>query len=224
MLPFKSAVAAAGVIACVMSSPVAADPIVLTFEGIGDASPVGDFYNGGSGANYGVQFSANARGLVDSDAGGTGDFANEPSGDTVLNFGPGYQILDLVSGFTTGFSFFYSSASALSVTVYNGMDGSGGVLGTLFLLGQYNGNNCAGDPTGSFCNWTAAGLAFAGTARSIVFNATGSTSAFDDVTFGSVVPGGTTTTTVPEPPTPVMLALGLTGLGFVARRRRKSSY
>lgn len=212
----KNLLAAAG-LAATMASAMAANPIVLDFEGIPDLSPVGDFYNGGGGTNYGVHFSDATLALVDADAGGSGNFANEPSPNTVMFFlDANNAILTFAAGFDTGFSFLYSSSTAATVTVYEGLNGTGNVLGTLSLTAQ-GFDNCSGDPSGDFCNWTAVGVAFSGTARSIDFGGTANQTGFDNITFGSdvpVVPG------VPEPSTYAMMALGLAGIGFMARRRR----
>jgi len=85
--------------------------IVLDFEGAWDFALLDDFYNGGidssgnSGTNYGIEFSG-ALALIDSDVGGFGDFANEPSADTVLLFSAISAVLNYSEGFDTGFSFF----------------------------------------------------------------------------------------------------------------------
>jgi hypothetical protein len=97
--------------------------------------------------------------------------------------------------------------------VYDGVDATGNVLGTLDLVAQYT-NNCVGDPTGGFCNWTPVGVAFAGTARSIDFGGTANQTGFDEITFGSARPGDQTP--VPEPATLLMVGAGLAA---VARRR-----
>ena len=217
----KSAVAAA-TLAAVMA-PATAAVVVLDFEGVGNLANINNFYNGGtdslgnSGVNYGVAFSTATLGLVDFDAGGTGNFANEPSASTVMIFlNANNAVLDVAAGFTTGFSFFYSSSTAASVTVWDGLGASGTLLGTLALTAQGSANNCVGDPNGSFCNWTAVGVNFSGTAKSIDFGGTANQTGFDNITFGSEtpVPG------IPEPSTYAMLALGLAGVGFVARRRK----
>ena len=204
----KSALGAAS-LAAVMA-PALAAPVVLNFEGIADLSPVGNFY-----AGVGVTFSPATLALIDADAGGSGNFANEPSASTVMFFlDANNAILTYAAGFTTGFSFFYSSSTAASVNVWSGLNATGTLLGTLNLNAQFNGNNCVGDPNGQFCNWTAVGVGFSGTAMSIDFGGTANQTGFDDITFGSVTPG------VPEPSTYAMLALGLAGIGFVARRRK----
>lgn len=55
-----------------MAFPASAD-ILLTFEGIPNATAPGNFYAGGAGGSFGITFSPNASTLIDSDAGGTGE-------------------------------------------------------------------------------------------------------------------------------------------------------
>ncbi len=213
MKHLKSALAVA---ALAVAVPASAAVVVLDFEGLGNLTPVGDYYNGAGPAskNFGVSFSPDTLAIIDADAGGTGNIANEPTPDTVMFFlNSNNAILSNAAGFTTGFSFFYSSAQAASVTVYDGLNGTGNVLGSINLAAQFN-DGCTGDPTGQYCNWTAVGVAFAGTAKSIDFGGTANRVAFDNITFGSDVP------VVPEPGTYVLMALGLAGLGLVARRRK----
>lgn len=196
--------------------------IVIDFEGVGNLASVNDFYNGGtdsignSGINYGVQFNSDALGLIDSDSGGSGNTANEPSGQTTLVFLAGSPILNYSAGFDTGFSFFYSSSIATTVSVFDGLNGLGSLLGTINLISQFQDNSCGGDPQGVFCNWTNAGIAFNGIAKSINFGGAINSSVFDDITFGSEVAGKGTV--VPEPSTLAIFALGLIGL---ASRRFK---
>lgn len=202
--------------ALAVAAPAFSAIVVLDFEGVGDFNAVGDFYNGGGGTNYGVSFSADTLALVDADAGGSGNFANEPTADTIMFFlNANNAILNYAAGFTTGFSFFYSSSEAASVTVYDGVDGTGNVLGTINLAAQ-GFENCVGDPSGSFCNWSAVGVAFAGTAKSIDFGGTANQTGFDNITFGSDRP------VVPEPSTYALMLAGLGSVGMMIRRRRKS--
>jgi hypothetical protein len=182
---------------------------VLTFEGIASNTPVGNFY----APEY--TFSASTLALVDSEAGGTGNFANEPSPNTIFFFtGSETPILNVTNGFDTGFSFFYTSSTAATVSVFSGLNGTGTLLGTIDLNAQYN-QNCGGDPSGDFCNFTNAGVAFAGTAYSIDFGGTAGQTGYDDITFGSAVAGGA----VPEPATWAMMLAGFGMIGFAARRR-----
>lgn len=213
---------AAALITAMLALPSAqAAPVVLTFEGATDLASVNNFYNGGvdsagaSGTNYGINFSETSLALVDSDAGGSGNFANEPSPSTILFFlSGGAATMNVAAGFDTGFSFFYSANEAGFVNVYDGLNGSGNILATLSLAPNISG--CVGDPSGSFCSWTAMGVAFAGTARSVDFGGAADLIGFDDITLGASVPGGT----VPEPGT--LGLLGLAGLGFAAMRRKKA--
>lgn len=190
--------------------------IVLTFEGIGNQSPVGNFYNGGAGGNFGIGFNADALGVIDSDAGGTGNTANEPSGQTVLFFLTGSAaIMNVSAGFDTGFSFFYSSNTTLgSISVYDGLNGTGNVLATMSLAQQFN-LNCTGDPNGQYCNWTPIGVTFSGLAKSVAFAGAPNFIAFDNITLGSATPGGQ----VPEPSTVILLGSGL-ALAAALRARR----
>jgi len=116
-----------------------ASAFVLDFEGVGNQVAINDFYNGGtdaaghSGVNYGIHFGTNTLGIIDGDAGGTGNFANEPSPDTVMFFLVGTAVLNDAAGFDTGFSFFYSSATAATVKVYDGLNATGNLLASLVL-------------------------------------------------------------------------------------------
>lgn len=191
--------------------------LYLDFEGLQDQEEVLDFYNGGSGIDYGISFGAGAQALIDSDAGGTGDFANEPTGDTIAFWLTGSNLLmNVDGGFDTGFSFFYSSSTAATVTVYDALNGGGSVLGTIDLLAQHT-SACVGDPNGVFCNWTAGGVAFDGTARSVSFSGTANQTGYDNITFGSEIPEGR----VPVPAAVWLFGSGLLGLLAVARRKRR---
>lgn len=203
---FVSAAAAAFLAASASASPTV---VVLDFEGLGNLSPVGAFY----APDY--TFSPATLAIIDGDAGGTGNIANEPSPDTVMFFlDASNAVLNVTNGFTTGFSFFYSSSTAASVNVYSGLNATGDLLGTLNLTAQFN-QGCTGDPSGAFCNWTAVGVTFSGTAFSIDFGGTANQTAFDDITFGTDIAGG-----IPEPATWAMMILGFGMVGSAMRRRR----
>lgn len=223
MLLATSFIAAGGLLGGISTANAAI--IVLDFEGLLNDEAVEDFYNGGtgssgsSGTNYGASFSPATLAIIDRDAGGTGNFANEPSPDTVMYFlDANDAILTFAAGFDTGFSFFYTSSTAASVNVYDGLNGTGNLLASLNLTAQYT-DNCTGDPTGEFCNWTPVGVAFSGIAKSIDFGGTANQTGFDDITFGSETPGGGGPVPVPEPTSLALLGVGLAGLGFMRRRR-----
>ena len=109
--------------------------------------------------------------------------------------------MDVANGFDTGFSFNYTAINSPgSVSVYDGLDGTGNQLGT-FALPVTPSGPCAGYDAG-FCPFDPVGVAFTGVAQSVVFSGVGNQIAFDDITFGSATPGPS----VPEP-----AAIGLLG-------------
>lgn len=143
--------------------------LLLDFEGLRDREEVGAYYSGSGGPtkNYGVTFSG-ARGRVDTDAGGSAIFANEPSPSTAIE-----KNIDMSLTFSAGFfgiSFAYTSAFDMSVTVYNA---SGAVLASTNALStglcQRDGNPYCGDPGGLYGIWRNASLRFEGVATSARF-------------------------------------------------------
>ena len=212
MKHLKSMIAAVMLSSCFS---VAAAPIVLDFEGTGNSANVLNFYNGGtdsqgnSGANLGINFASNALSLIQSAQGGSGNFTNNPSGKTIMFFLSGSAILNYNAGFTSGFSFFYSSSTAAIIRVWDSVNASGNLLGSIDLTAQFNQNGC----TGGYCNWTAVGVNFLGTARSIDFGGGVNAIGYDDITFGSSTPGNK----VPVPATLGLFGLALAGL--VLRRK-----
>lgn len=193
------------------------DIVVLDFEGLGNGDEILDFYNGGtsalgfSGVDYGVEFLGNTLSIIDQDDGGTGNFANEPSPSTVMFFLTGAAAgMNIPDGFVDGFSFYYTlNTSAGSVEVYDGLDGSGSLLATLPLPINWQDGGCTGDPTGAFCNWDPVGVAFTGTARSVLFIGVANQCGFDDITFGSESPG------LPPEDVPVSNWALFIGLGLI---------
>jgi hypothetical protein len=192
--------------------------VVLTFEGLDDYESVGDYYNGGfsgsgkTGPNFGVQFSSNALAIIDSDAGGSGNFGNEPSPNTILFFVTGNPIVNYAAGFGTGFSLYYSAISNPgSLDIYSDLDGTGTLLASLVLPTTPIG---PGDPNGAFSPFVPVGVLFGGIARSVVFGGVQNQIGFDNVTFGSSTPGGA----VPEPTSFAAFAI-IPALAALRRRR-----
>ncbi len=166
--------------------------IVLDFEGLGNNDTIWEFYAGGtsrqgySGTNYGIEFWGGAYSLIDADAGGSGNFANEPSPNTVMFFTNGSFVdMEVPAGITSGFSFYYTADLVRgSVEVWSGLNGTGSWLAEVHL--PVNSNlNCTGDPNGDFCHWDMVNVSFAGTAKSVYFNGIENHFGIDDITIGS---------------------------------------
>lgn len=232
MRSFAKLSIAAGLLAATTAGQAAV--VSLNFEGIApypnsNSAFVQEFYNGGTssigstGTNYGISFGANALVIClntigttcsNTSRGGIGDPASARSG---LFFLSGNEtFLNVSAGFTTGFSFNYASSVNGSVGIYDGLNGAGNLLASVNLT-----PNIAGCPAYSagFCPFGAAGISFAGTARSIGFGGVANQIVFDDLTFGAANPGGGA---VPEPASWAMLIAGF-GLTGAAMRRRRSA-
>ena len=207
-----------------LSSPAAAVPLVLTFEGLQNTEHANAFYNGGTGSlgsgpgvNFGIQFS-NAVAFIDSDAGGTGNFGGEPSPSTAITFlGAGATTMNVAAGFDTGFSFFYSAIVAPGVVrVWSDLDGTGTLLVELDLaLTPFQG---APDPTGAFSPFLPFGVTFDGIAHSVDFSGSANQIGFDNITLGSERPIGAAQA-IPEPGSLLLLAGGLAVVGLLAGLR-----
>ena len=216
----KIASACAVAVAFTAGSATAA-PIVLDFEGIGDFVAIHNFYNGGTdgngatGTDYGVSFSQDSVALTDSDAGGYGTLAGMPSGVGVLTFFSGAAaVMNVAAGFDTRLGFHYAAGDPGFVRVFDGLNGSGNLLGQLAL--GTNLDNCL-DVDNLFCNFSPVELLFDGTARSVAFGGPAGWLVFDDVSFGAAEDEPAP---VPEPATLALSMLGLAGLAFARRKAR----
>ncbi len=208
----------AWVIAALLVAAPNAGAVTLDFEGLQDFEQIQDFYNGGAGSlgsvgpDFDIVFGPYAIGQVDLDAGGSGMFANEPSGDTILaGVSPSYY-MDVLPGFTEGISFYYSNSQGSiglgSVEVWDDFGGTGNLLASTGLLPHTGTGH--GDPTGEFFSvWRFVELEFSGTARSVVFGDNGRV-AFDDVTL------------IPEPGAAALFAVGFAIAARSIRRRAHS--
>ncbi len=208
-----------------------ATSVVLTFEGLQDQEAVENFYNGGtgslgsSGTNYGINFASNGLAIIRNNAGGNGNFGDEPSQSTALFFlNGGAATMNVAAGFDTGFSFYYSAVySGGTVTVWDaagGAAGGGNLLASLTLPTTPDGatSGCTDNPGANFCPFLPFGVAFSGTAYSVDFGGTENQIAFDNITLGAAVPISGT----PEPATFALLGGAALLAGGLKLRRRKA--
>jgi hypothetical protein len=200
--------------------------ITLDFEGVGNNNQVLDFYNGGAGTNYGISFDSNAQASVDKDAGGTGQFANEPSPSTVLDaVGTGTK-MNVAGGFVDTLSFFYTAGTTNqtgSVSIFDGLDGTGNLLASLILpLTPAGSGDPNGGPRGGFNTFVLQNLSFNGIARSVNFGITSNQpNTANQVLFDNVSLNTTGSTSVPEPFTVIGTLVGGTA-AFRMRKKLKS--
>ena len=199
---FKRILFCAGLMAAALPASAA---FTLDFEGIADSAQINGFYNGGTdsagnmGVNHGVLFGTNSLAAIDRDAGGNGNFENEPSPSTAMFFLTGSAVLNYSPGFTGGFSFYYSSTQGAVVNVYDGLNATGSVVGTIQLDAQYN-KGCTGGADNTFCNWSLAGVTFSSAAKSIDFGGTVNQIGYDNMKFGVDAPNGPPGTPPATPP------------------------
>jgi hypothetical protein len=184
-----------------------------------------NYYNGGAdqngaiGPNYGITFGPDSLALLNNDQKNppVSNVGNEPGGGNSAIFlsGPG-DIMNVVAGFTSGFSFYQASYYAGVVTVYSGPNDTGTVLASLnFPATGLNGS----EPL--YGNWAPEGVTFAGTAESVDFSGTANYIAFTDVTIGSANPGSGNTNGVPDNTGLSIYALAGLALMGAARSFRK---
>jgi hypothetical protein len=205
-----------------MVAPAFGSVVTLGFVGLQNLEPIDNYYDGGYGGfgsgpgpNYGITFGSDSLAIISEADGGTGNFQGAPT-DTVAFFlsGPG-DIMNVSSGFTTGFSFFYSAILyGGTVNVYSGLNDTGTLLASLSLPTTPSEPGTSGCPGGEqYCPWVPTGVTFSGVAESVNFGGTANYIGFDDITLGSSTPG------VPEPSMMVVLAGAMGILAFRRFRR-----
>ncbi|TRT83972.1 MAG: PEP-CTERM sorting domain-containing protein [Microcystis aeruginosa Ma_OC_H_19870700_S124] len=124
--------------------------------------------------------------------------------------------MNVANGFSTGFSFFYSAPVQPGVVrIYDGLNATGNLLGSINLPLTPNGASVPGCNSNNFCPFVPIGLAFNGIAKSVDFGGAVNQIVFDDIKI-TLAP----TTTVPEP-TSVMglIAISALGAGSVLQRK-----
>jgi hypothetical protein len=218
---------AMAVSAFALSVPASAGVISMNFAGLDGNAQEGpaNYYDGGYGTdgsgpgpNYGIVWGADTLSCSGQPGGAcnTAEIPGGPGANSIFFLSGAGDVMDKSSGFTTGFSFYYTSPFTTgTVTVWSGVDGTGTLLATLVLgLTPDNGNgSCQGT---NYCPYEAAGVTFSGTAESAVFSGAANGIGFADITLGSATPA-------PEPMTLSLLGAGLLGAGAFGRFRRKKT-
>ncbi len=176
---------------------VASQAATITFDEAGIGSSPNNFYNGGGGPNLGASFLANDWMVL----GGFGE--TSPPNFAFSISGTGY--MTVTGGFTGQFSFTYGAFATTTVTVFEGVDGTGAALASATLL--------ANDPS----SFDLTSISFTGIGRSVTVSGGEAQFGWDDVTFSL-------NNTVPEPGSLALVLSSLGLIGLVSRRRdRKSS-
>ena len=160
---------------------------LINFEGFGDNQQVGVVPG-----DINVTFGPSWLGLIDQDAGGSGNIANEPSANTVAYFLDPADPIDFDQPVQFVQVSYVASAVSIPVTLtaWDGPFGTGNVVdvATGNTVGtDFDGADCTGDPNGQFCLWDVLTLtASTDTILSITLGgATANQFAFDDMTFCS---------------------------------------
>lgn len=123
---------------------------LINFEGVGDQLPIG-LVPGPVNVTFGTSW----LGLVDMDAGGNGNFANEPSEHTIAFFLDTDDISISLNPPVKFVQFFYSASEiSLPVTI-TAFDANNDIVDTAIgsTIGGGEGSDCVGDPEGFFCRW-----------------------------------------------------------------------
>lgn len=197
---------------------------ILTFDGISNLKPIGNFYDGAglkSTPNYGVTFSSNFFGLLPGQGAIFSNTLNTSNGGTVQILGvavicpiacaTGAQttgIMNVIPGLSAinfYFSAGFTNGQTETVTFWSGANGTGSVLATISLAN--NNGSC------SYCNWSDVGLKLTGTAYSVTFSGPADELGLADITLGS------SSTAIPEPSSMWLLGTGIGAL-LLPRLRR----
>lgn len=184
--------------ALALAAPASAQ--VVNFDTIDTFTTVDSYYAGGTsgtgqtGPDLGIVFQ-------------TGDWITttqygQTSSPNLAYSASGAGYVNFLAGITTGLNFSYGAFANSSLSIYDGLSGSGTLLGT-FQLAQ-------NDPY----NFDFVALPFSGIAHSVVITSGETQFGWDDLTFGSLTPGA-----IPEPATWALMLLGFGLVGAAMRRR-----
>lgn len=212
MKPVPTLTAAATTLVLAITPALAQTTVTLDFEGAaGYVNAIAEFYNGGtdslgqSGPNLGISFT-NAAVALSNDVLGP-YYSNAPSPLTVMFAFDTTAVMNVAAGFIDRLTFSYASnANTLdAVNIYSGLNATGTLLASASLFGNAS-LACTDSP---YCRFDLTSVKFAGLGQSISFGGNAPGVLYDNVTV----------TTVPEPSTYLMLALGLLAV-VVAKRGR----
>ena len=175
------------------------DCTIIDFEGIPDSTPIG-VIPGPIEVTFGSSWLA----LVDADAGGNGNFANEPSPDTVAFFLNPAEPIDFSEGVNFVEITYVASAASVPVvfTAFDGPNGTGNVIGTATgtTIGtDFDGAPCTGDPAGQFCLWSTISISVpTSSILSVTIQGVANQFAFDNMLFCREVIGDTVCQSLPN--------------------------
>jgi hypothetical protein len=198
-----------------LTGPAFAASVTVDFDGLSDGDFIGQAYNGGAstpanststapyaGPNYGIAFGGSIAAAANS-----ADFtyySNAPTPGAVMSALDGLDAaMNVASGFVGTVSLYYSAIENTSVNVYDGLNGTGNLLGTINLTA--NNGSCTDI---SFCFWSAVTFDFAGVAKSLSFSNTAGVAGFDNVSVNAV----------PLPAAGWLLLSALGGFGALRRK------
>lgn len=127
-------------------------------------------------------------------------------------------VMNVAGGFTGGFSFLYASPYYTNyVQLYDGVNGTGDVIGSILLPVTPLGVCRPGFSYGAdYCPFIPSSINFDGIAKSVVFYGVAGYAVYDDLAFGAVGPNPPP---VPEPAAWMLLIAGFGMVGASLRRR-----
>lgn len=149
--------AAAPSVARVLTAAANQTCTLIDFEGLADNAPIGTVEG-----PVNVQFGSSWLSLVDADAGGNGNFANEPSPNTTAYFLDQNDISITFDIGAQSVEFYYAAASVSLPVVVTAFDDKGNMVSRMTgnKIGvSAEGANCSGDPNGQYCLFSLITLA-----------------------------------------------------------------
>jgi hypothetical protein len=196
----------AAVVFSVASPAIAA---TFTFEGLADNAAVPSAFYAGQG----ISAISGANSFIASASGGSVPFANMPSPTTAILADSVGAIFNVPGGFTSSATVLYAANGSFNtVQVFEGLNGTGTLLGSSTTLADNMSNCNSGANPGDPGCWTLRTVTWAGTAQSIKLPGFASTFYYDNLTLNI-----NEVTGVPEPASIATVAIGLLS-GLVWRR------